>query len=196
MKRRDILAGGVAMAALAACSRDEAPAPGSATPSAAAPPAADASRKAFEVASRGTGFSLGPTMAARTVRIFFDPQCPHCAELWQTSKPLRERIHMVWMPVAFISPASAPQGAAILGAADPVATMEQHEELLGSGKGGLAVPSVADAQLAQVKANTELWKSLDAGSVPYLVWRLGSDGPFGAHAGALSTEQLSQMLGL
>ncbi len=191
MKRRGLMASGLAMAALAACSRDEAAPPGSATA-----PGGDVSRKAFEVASRGTGFALGPTMAARTVRIFFDPQCPHCAVLWQSSKPLRDRIHMVWMPVAFISPSSAPQGAALLAAADPVASMDAHEALLSSGQGGMSVSGVADAQLAQVKANTELWKSLDAGSVPYLVWRLAGDGAFGSHAGALDTAQLSQLLGL
>ena len=195
-RRRVLLAtSGLALAAsglLGACSRDE-PSPSAG----AGGTGSDAARKAFDVASGGRGFDVGVAMASRTLRVFFDPQCPHCAALWRASTPLRNRVHMVWMPVAFINPRSAPQGAAILGAQDPIAAMDQHESLLASGQDGLAAVEPPDAALlAQIKVNTELWKSLDAGSVPYMTWRIGQDGPYGALAGSLGTEQLAQTLGL
>lgn len=200
MKRRQALigAGGAALAALAACSKTEPQAPAAAAPaSAPAAPQAGASRLAFETASRGTGFVVGQPMAARQVLVFFDPQCPHCATLWVNSKPLHDRIRMVWMPVAFIGPSSAPQGALLLASADPAKTMDLHETLLAGGKGGIAVPGPSDPELlGKVKANTELWKSLDASSVPHMVYRIAADGPYGVQSGGLPTAQLAQLLEL
>ena len=198
MKRRQALigAGGAALAALAACSKNDAQAPAPAAPAPAAPQAGT-SRLAFETASRGTGFVVGQPMAARQVLVFFDPQCPHCATLWVNSKPLHDRIRMVWMPVAFIGPSSAPQGALLLASADPVKTMDLHEAQLAGGQGGIAVPGPSDAGLLdKIKANTELWKSLDASSVPHLLYRISAEGPYGVQSGGLPTAQLVQLLEL
>jgi thiol:disulfide interchange protein DsbG len=200
MKRRPFLlgAGGTLLATLAACSKEVAAPAAPAGPAAAnAGAPVDAARTAYETSLRGSGFSVGQAMAARTVRVFFDPQCPHCATLWAASKPLLDRISMVWMPVAFIRPVSGPQGALLLAAADPSALMDQHESLLASGQGGLVVPAPADeALLEKIKANTALWTSLEAGSVPHLLYRAGSGGPYGQQSGGLPTAQLAQLLGL
>jgi len=198
MKRRQALigGGGAMLAVLAACSKNEAEIPKAAAPAAAPAKAGDA-QQAFETASRGTGFVVGQPMSARTVLVFFDPQCPHCATLWINSKPLHDRIRMVWMPVAFIGPSSGPQGAMLLAAQDPTSMMTLHETLLASGKGGLAVPGPADPDLlAKIRANTDLWKALDASSVPHLVYRVAAAGPYGVQSGGLPTAQLAQMLGL
>jgi thiol:disulfide interchange protein DsbG len=197
MKRRPFLlgVGGTLLATLAACSKEVAAPAAPAAANAGAP--VDAARTAYETSLRGSGFSVGQAMAARTVRVFFDPQCPHCATLWAASKPLLDRISMVWMPVAFIRPVSGPQGALLLAAADPSALMDQHESLLASGQGGLVVPAPADeALLEKIKANTALWTSLEAGSVPHLLYRAGSGGPYGQQSGGLPTAQLAQLLGL
>jgi thiol:disulfide interchange protein DsbG len=199
LHRRQVLigAGGALLASLAACSKnDGASEPGA---PAAAPAAAKGGdpRQTFDAALRGTGFTVGQPMAARSVLVFFDPQCPHCASLWVAARPLHDRIRMVWMPVAFISPKSAPQGALILGAQDPVALMNTHESLLASGQGGLAVPGAGDPDLlAKVKANTELWRTLDGNSVPFMVYRAGAEGPYGTQSGGMPTAQLAQLLGL
>lgn len=198
MKRRQILAagGGILLTAMGACSKEDGQRPTGTAPVAAAPNAAS-SRQAFERASQGTGFVVGQAMAARSLLVFFDPQCPHCATLWVASKPLRDRIRMTWMPVAFIGPSSAPQGALMLSAKDATSTMDLHETLLASGQGGLAVPGPAAPDLlAKIKANTELWKSLDASSVPHLVYRVGEQGPYGTQSGGMPTAQLAQLLGL
>lgn len=135
-------------------------------------------------------------MAARTLLVFFDPQCPHCATLWAAAKPLRDRIRMVWMPVAFITPASGPQGAMLLAADNGTALMDQHESLLAAGRGGLTAMGANDAMLAKVKANTQLWRSLNATSVPHLVYRVSADGPYGEQSGGLPTAELAKVLGL
>lgn len=188
-------AGSAMLALLSGCSKGvgDAPATGAAAPA----PAADTQRLAFEAAAQGTGFVVGQAMAAREVRVFFDPQCPHCAALWAASRPLLDRIRMVWMPVAFIGPTSGPQGALLLASADPAALMDRHESLLGTGQGGLAVPGPADAALLdKIKANTGIWRELKAESVPHMVYRIGATGPYGVQPGGLPTAQLAQMLQL
>ena len=105
---------------------------------------------------------------------------------------------MVWMPVAFVAPPSAAQGALLLAAADPTRAMDEHEAALARGEGGLRVDAatVDAALLTQVKANTALWSAVGGGSVPYLLWRAGSGGPYGTHAGAMGADALSRQLGL
>jgi thiol:disulfide interchange protein DsbG len=188
-------AGGTVLALLAACSKGVSDAPVSGAGASAS--SADAARLAFEAAARGTGFVVGQAIAAREVRVFFDPQCPHCAALWAASRPLLDRIRMVWMPVAFIGPTSGPQGALMLASADATGTMDQHESLLAAGKGGLAVPGPADAGLLdKIKANTAIWRELKAESVPHMVYRVGAAGPYGEQSGGLPTAQLAKVLQL
>ena len=194
--RRGALAFGAAsLAALAGCSKNETPSAAAAAPAAPASGAAGP-RQAFETASRGTGFVVGQAMAARTLLVFFDPQCPHCATLWTAAKPLRDRIRMVWMPVAFIAPASGPQGAMLLAADNGTALMDQHESLLAAGRGGLTAMGADDALLAKIKANTTLWRSLNATSVPHLVYRVAAAGPYGEQSGGMPTAELATALGL
>jgi thiol:disulfide interchange protein DsbG len=196
MGRRQALwgVGAAVVAALSACSKGAGDPPPPVSP---APPPADAARLAFETALSGTGFVVGQAMSVREVRVFFDPQCPHCAALWAASRPLLDRIRMVWMPVAFIGPTSGPQGALLLASTDAARLMDQHEGLLASGQGGLAVPGPADAALLdKIKANTAIWRGLKAESVPHMVYRVGASGPYGVQSGGLPTAQLAQLLQL
>jgi thiol:disulfide interchange protein DsbG len=74
--------------------------------------------------------------------------------------------------------------------------MTEHEALLMSRKGGLPVPDKVDeAQLAKVKANTDLLQKLGADSVPFIVYRNAKSGVYGSHTGGMSTEQLAEMVG-
>jgi thiol:disulfide interchange protein DsbG len=191
MKRRHLLIALGLVAALTACSKTE-----PTTPAPPATPVVDA-QKAYAAAQAGTGFAVGPLMAADPVLVFFDPQCPHCAELWKASQPLLGKVRMVWMPVAFIRAVSAPQGALLLAAKDPVATMNEHEALLANRQGGLPVPAqVNDELVAKVKANTELLGQIGADSVPFILYRNRQTGAWGSVAGALATEQLALAIGL
>jgi thiol:disulfide interchange protein DsbG len=201
MQRRDALLLGLTTLTLAACSKNE---PAAAAP-AATPTAAPATPRAaapgaqtlYAQASKGSGFTVGQLMAVDPVFVFFDPQCPHCAELWKASQPLLSKLRMVWMPVGFLRGVSEPQGAAILSSKEPAVTMAQHEALLESRQGGLTVAgTIPDAELAKVKANTELLNRLGADSVPFILYRNRRTGEYGTHAGAVPTEQLAEMAGL
>ncbi len=179
-----------ASATLAACSPQDAaqkPVAGSVKP-----------EQSYELLAReGKGFAVGALMSAHTVYVLFDPQCPHCGHLWEQSLPLHKRIKFVWMPVAFISPKSAPQGAALLTAANPVEAMTAHEASLLAGSGGSsASASIADDIAAAIKKNTGLFNSMGVDSVPYIVAKNATSGQVVTNAGAMETAALAQWLGL
>jgi len=199
MNRRRLLLTSLALsaAALAACS-DKAAEPAAAAPAAAPAAAKLAANEAYDlVAKQGHGFTTGAVMAANTVYVFFDPQCPHCAALWTSSKPLLNRLKVVWLPISLLGTRSAPQGATILTAPDPVATMNENEQSVLDKKGGIAArDGIAEADLAKIKTNTELFQKLGAESVPFIVYRNAANGSFGSHAGQLPTDQLAALVGL
>lgn len=183
---------------LIACS-DKTAETAAAAPAASAASAAAAlgAREAYEAASRASGFTVGTLMAANTVYVFFDPTCPHCAQLWMNAKPLVSKLKVVWIPVGWLQRQSGPQGATLLSAPDPVAAMNEHEASVLEHKGGITVnTSAGDEVLGKVKANTELFNRLGAESVPFIVYRNARTGVYGTHAGAVSAEELAGMVGL
>ncbi|MFZ3127407.1 MAG: DsbC family protein, partial [Rhodoferax sp.] len=108
-----------------------------------------------EVAAQAKGFTAGTLMAANTVYVFFDPQCPHCGRLWEAALPLQKKIKFVWIPVGIINPSSSAQGAALLSAANPVELMSEHEASLLAGKGGISASASPAAEVVQaIKTNT------------------------------------------
>ena len=161
------------------------------------PPAAATVPVSLEkIASDAKGFSVGSTMSTRVVYVFFDAQCPHCAALWEAAKPLKSQARFVWIPVALLGDRSLAQGAAILGAPDPVAAMEQNEASVRDKTGGISAMNVADAQKEVVKRNTQLMTGFGFGSVPTVVGKHASTGELVTIDGAVPTPGLAQRLGL
>lgn len=181
-----------AAALLGACK--EAPAPAGSPPPAAAAPATAVSID--DIASQGQGFNVGPSMSARTVYVFFDPQCPHCGALWQAAKPLRTQARFVWLPVGLLNANSTLQGAALLAAADPATAMDLHEVALREGRGGMRAEGENTAQKDAVKKNTELMNKYGFGSVPTVVAKHAQTGETVVIEGSAPTATLAQRLGL
>jgi thiol:disulfide interchange protein DsbG len=197
MKFHPLYLGAALLAAtlgLAACSKQDTPS----DPSAAATPASAKRAVSLEtIAAEAKGFVAGAVMSSNTVYVFFDPQCPHCAHLWQTSQPLQAKIKFVWVPVAFLSQVSGTQGAAILMAADPVKAMNEHEQLLAARQGGISASAnpPQELQLA-IRRNTALMTDFGAESVPYIVAKNAQSGQLVTHSGALDTAALASFLGV
>jgi thiol:disulfide interchange protein DsbG len=154
--------------------------------------------QAFEaVAAQSRGFTVGALMSANPVYVLFDPQCPHCAQLWNAAQPLQNTVKFVWIPVSILGAKSLPQGAALLQSSEPVVAMTAHEQSLLAGQGGMsASASVPDDITAAIKANTQLLDNLGATSVPYIVARHARTGAVVTHAGALETTALLDLLGM
>ncbi|GAA6141891.1 thioredoxin fold domain-containing protein [Hydrogenophaga sp. 5NK40-0174] len=180
----------VLASALSACSQEAS--------EGAAPAEAVSQDKAFDlVAAKGHGFNAGAVMSAHKVYVFFDPQCPHCAHLWESAQTLMDKVHFVWMPVAFINGSSLPQGAALLQSDNPVEAMKAHEASILARQGGMdASASVPDEISSQIKANTALLNQLGAESVPFIVARNAKTQAAVMHAGAMPPAELAKTLGL
>jgi thiol:disulfide interchange protein DsbG len=192
MKRRELAVALAAAALLAACGKENNASTGSARSS--APASTPVSVEAIEGGAKG--FSVGSSMAARVVYVFFDAQCPHCAALWEAAKPLKGQARFVWIPVGLIGEKSVSQGGAILAASDPVATMDQHETSLRNQQGGIGAMNVPDAQKDVVKKNTELFTKFGFGGVPTVVAKHPQSGEIVTLEGSMPTAMLAQKLGL
>ncbi|MCC2636110.1 MAG: DsbC family protein [Ramlibacter sp.] len=189
MKRRLMLTAAASATLLAACGKE------TATP--AGKPAAEAKPVSIDtIAAQAKGFSVGSSMASRVVYVFFDAQCPHCAALWDASRPLRSQARFVWIPVGLINEKSFAQGAAILGAPDPAAAMDQHEAALRAQQGGISAMGVADAGRDAVKRNTDLMNSFGFGGVPTTVSKDPQTGEVKTMEGSMPTATLAKRLGL
>lgn len=189
MKRRLMLTAAASATLLAACGKE------TATP--AGRPAAEAKPVSIDtIAAQAKGFSVGSSMASRVVYVFFDAQCPHCAALWDASRPLRSQARFVWIPVGLINEKSFAQGAAILGAPDPAAAMDQHEAALRAQQGGISAMGVADAGRDAVKRNTDLMNSFGFGGVPTTVSKDPQTGEVKTMEGSMPTATLAKRLGL
>jgi thiol:disulfide interchange protein DsbG len=182
----------LAACALVACKDSPGPAGAPATEKAAA---ATTPVTLEAITAEAQGFSVGPTMAARTAYVFFDPQCPHCAALWVAAKPLKSQTRFVWIPVGLLNEASTKQGAALLAAADPVAAMDEHEASMRAKGGGISAGG-SDAQRAAVGKNTALMNRFGLGSVPTIVGKHAQTGEVVVVEGAVPTATLAAKLGL
>ena len=192
MRRRLVLSATAAAGLLAACGKESASTSAGGGGDKAAPQAV--SIEAIE--QKAKGFNVGSTMAARVVYVFFDPQCPHCAVLWENVKPLKSQARFVWIPVGLIGDKSVAQGAAILSAQDPSTKMEENESSVRAQKGGIDAMGVADAQKEAVKANTALFTSFGFTGVPTIVGKHAQTGGVVTIDGAVPAVTLAQKLGM
>lgn len=189
MQRRLLITSAAAAVLVLTACKDGSPGPGS-TKAAAVP----VSTAAIE--SQAKGFVLGSPMSVRTVYVFFDPQCPHCAALWRAAKPLKGQAKFVWIPVGLINKSSEAQGAALLAAKDPVALMDEHEASMAAQKGGISGMGDFDAQRELVKKNTQLMNSFGFASVPSIVAQHAQTGALVTREGSMPTPALATLLGL
>lgn len=148
------------------------------------------------IAAEAKGFIAGSQMSQRTVYVFFDAQCPHCAALWAAAKPLKSQAKFVWIPVGLLNAASTSQGATLLASGDPVAAMDAHEASMKTGGGGISAASSIDPQKDAVAKNTALMTRLGFSSIPSIVGTHAQTGALVTQEGSMPTAALANLLGL
>jgi len=164
--------------------------PPTATPTSASPVSINA------IQAEAKGFSVGVPMSARTVYVFFDPQCPHCTALWEAAKPLKNQIRFLWIPVGILNPSSTAQGATILATSDPEVAMDTHEASMRANAGGISATRDIDIQKAAVTQNTQLLTRFGFASIPTIVTTHAQTGATITHEGSMETALLASFLGL
>ncbi|MEO6972605.1 MAG: DsbC family protein [Rhodoferax sp.] len=178
---------------MAGCNKAATPGP---TDAATAAKVAAQSVSIAEIAADAKGFTVGAPMSAHTVYVFFDAQCPHCADLWDAAKPLKSEAKFVWIPVGVLNQASTDQGAALLASKDPATAMDAHETSMRARLGGITTSADTDAQKAEVKKNTELMTRFGFDSIPTIVGTNAQTGALVTQEGASATPALAKLLGL
>ncbi|MBK3780436.1 DsbC family protein [Paraburkholderia aspalathi] len=152
----------------------------------------------LELLKKAAGFTAGSPSAKRTVYVIFDPQCPHCGAVWQSTHRLWREAQFVWIPAGVMNDAetSVLQGTAILSSKTPIGAMEEQEALLSSGAGGLQVKNqILPADIkAAVQQNSQLLAGFGAESVPFIVGTDESTGKLVAIEGQVEPEELVNRL--
>lgn len=112
----------------------------------------------------------GAEDAKRVVYVFLDPQCPYCNLLWRASQPyVRAGLEVRTVVVAYLTPRSTRQAAAILGAEDPQAMLTRHENAYRNG--GIRPVRITDEGKQAVDANNALFTELDIPATPAIYYR-------------------------
>lgn len=120
-----------------------------------------------------SGFGTGPQQVNQMpLMVFFDPQCPHCKNLWSAaSAPENKDIPIIWIPVGIINNLSMPQAAAIMQAPDAEKAMDIHQADIATGGNGLKVndSEIQKDALEKVQRNTLLFGKINLKSVPIIL---------------------------
>jgi thiol:disulfide interchange protein DsbG len=157
--------------------------------------ALDATLLYEQLSKEGRGFAMQPLAGPRQpVYVLFDPQCRYCMQLWRNALPLAARVLFEWIPVGLLNERSEWQAAVIVAAADPRATMEQHEAAFAAGGLDVAQFKIDGADLDSIRANTRIFRRGGGSAVPVTVFKDRS-GQATAFAGVLATEDLRRLLG-
>ena len=143
------------------------------------------------------GIPIGPKVSDYTVFVMFDPQCLHCARLWEESKGLTGTIKFVWVPVNFFDGNSKAQSALLLSSNNPQEDMDRVLSSVAARTGTALAQDVVPPYLeASIKSNTDLINRFHVLAVPYVVARNQTTSEYVARQGGMSREMLKRFLGI
>lgn len=200
MRRTLLLASAMAAALLlSACDKSTTSTSTTTVSAGAAAPAAPAAEASgsFELLGEAKGFYVGKGAGSGklpTAYILFDPQCSHCAHLWQNAKPLQNDVLVKWIPVAMLNRTSITQAAMLLEAADPVAMMSANENaFVATQRPSKVIAEVKPETVKLVEQNTVLLEKLKAQAVPTIVYQDPVTRAPVITSGALPTQMLAEL---
>lgn len=131
------------------------------------PPAGEQAWAALEQAE---WFDEGAEDPERVVYVFLDPQCPYCNLLWKASLPyLEEGLQVRNVVVAYLTPKSDGQAAAILSAENPTEMHEHHQEHYK--EGGVEPDEGTEEGRRALAANNALFEDLEIPATPAIYFR-------------------------
>jgi thiol:disulfide interchange protein DsbG len=149
------------------------------------------------LASGAKGVAIGPKVSDYTVFVMFDPQCLHCARLWEESKGLTGTVKFIWVPVNFFEGNSKAQSALLLGSTSPMEDMDRVMSSVLARTATTAAQEVVPPNLeASIKSNTDLINRFHVLAVPYVVARNQTTSDYVARQGGMSREMLKKFLGV
>lgn len=159
-------------------------------PSKALPDGSAALRAFWAQASGLKGFETGSALAATHLVVMFDPQCIHCAHLWQEVASLKLPMRITWVPVGLLGPSSRAQAAHMSDNFRDIAALDAHERKVAA-QGPLrdAVPEASAAAKETVAVRTRLLVDAGVEGVPLMLVKT-ADGQLRAHEGSMPADML------
>lgn len=146
----------------------------------------------WERSSALAGVDTGPPDAEKRMLVYFDPNCPVCAQQWAVLRPYMDRVRIRWIPVAYQDASSVKRAAGLLSASDPVAALAVNEQAFdfATGKGGYLPEREPPASaIEQVQRNTRsAMKAGDLTGTPTLGFELIRDQRYYRMVGLLDAE--------
>lgn len=198
--RRTVLFAPALAAALLLSACDTSTTPAASTPGAPGSSEVVTAADTFALLDQANGFQVGKAAGVGklpTAYVIFDPQCSHCAQLWQNAKPLHDKVLLKWIPVGMLNRTSVTQSAMLLEATDPVAMMSKNEAtFLATHRPSKETLDVKADTIEFIKQNTAMLEKLKAQSVPTIVYRDHATRAPVITSGALPTEKLAELFGL
>jgi len=119
------------------------------------------------------GIATQDGMTAPSLYVFFDPNCPFSAKLWQkqvNGKPFGE-VPAIWVPVTYIGQTALGKGAALLRASSRVELARNFKEFNFEHREGATTPvAYTEAEWLALGRSKAVWYKL-GGATPTLVYR-------------------------
>lgn len=116
-----------------------------------------AMQRFWERSMKLPGIDTGPANSPKHMLVYFDPNCPVCAQQWEQLIPYLDSVRIHWIPIAYFDKDSLSRAAALLAAAHPAQALLQNERAYDqkSHKGGYPIPShIPSWALRAVQSNT------------------------------------------
>ncbi|MGM0983702.1 MAG: thiol:disulfide interchange protein DsbG [Pseudomonadota bacterium] len=134
----------------------------------------------------------GDPQAARVIYTFTDPNCPYCARFHEQSRPWVEagEVQLRHIMVGILRNDSPAKAAALLGAEDPTAALQAHQESDEGIEGSAQSREIEE----QVYANNQLFEMLGLMATPTSYYR-NDEGRLEKVEGAPNEERLEAMMG-
>lgn len=150
--------------------------------------------------ARTEGFYVGQVDVDETavpdVYVFFDTQCPYCAEQWRNFEVMESPLLVKWIPVAVLNDASATQAAMLLESEDALALMAEHQAIFrATGRAPTGTIDVSDEAKAAVQQNNDILAKLGTRSVPTILYRDRATRKLIVTSGVVPTSELERVLG-
>lgn len=159
-------------------------------------PQKDYSSVLDNVVAGDTVLTEGNADAEKELWVFFDPNCPHCHTIWQTTRSFIDsgELKVNWLPIAFLSNTSAGKVAKFWQADDQVAVFNESEAQFNQG-GSTPLRSSEITRETREMLETNLNYLSDFGSngTPTVVYKNKSGG-VGVISSSMNEERMREFL--
>lgn len=154
-------------------------------------------RKYFSRLEKARWIAAGAKHPKRIVYAFIDPNCPYCHQFWEAArKAYSKGLQVRYIVVGILGSSSVNKAAAILGAKDPAAALEENERGFKHHSGAIAPVTKMPSKLHdEIAEHNRLMSQFGLDGTPGLVWK-DDEGKVQTSNGLPPESQLQQIFGL